>query len=112
MSKKKQNNLSKMYKIILIITLVLAGFWLQSKLIIILGDLKATVFSDFDINPNIAEETVVEESDLPIPPITIIERHYIEVEVPTPAPTPVYSGGGSVSTKNTGSIPGSFAAGI
>lgn len=110
MPKKKKNNLNKIRKIMLIVTLVLAGFWLQSKLVIILGDLKATVFGDFDINSKVVEETLIKETDLPVPPITIIERHYIEVEVP--APVPVYSGGGSVSTKNTGPLPGSFAAGI
>ena len=108
MAKKKKNNQKKLAKIALIVVMVVAGFWLQSKLVVILGDLQATVFSDFNMNP------AAEEAELPIPPITIIERHYIEVEVPPPTPTParVYSGGGSVSPKGSGPLPGSFAAGI
>ena len=65
MAKKKKNNQKKLAKIALIVVMVVAGFWLQSKLVVILGDLQATVFSDFNMNPA-AEELKKALADCPV----------------------------------------------
>ncbi|MFC1599736.1 hypothetical protein ACFL3T_01780 [Patescibacteria group bacterium] len=110
MGNKKQNNFDKALKVLGIVVLVLAAIWFQSKIIFVLGDLQTSVLTDFDN----AEKTAIEKNieNLPIPPIKIIEKHYIEKTDPVSTP---YAGnyiGVSNSNKSSAPLPGSFAAGI
>jgi len=106
MSKKKQDNLTKALKISVIVVLAMAGIWLQSQIFSVLGDLQVTVFKDFQGKTTASEIA----EDLPIPPVTIIEKHIVEKEIVVEQePVTVYR---NIAPKGEAPVPGSFAAEI